>query len=177
MRPRPSEAHRLHILFPAHEDKIRFIWLPCHDEESRQEALDSKIDTYGWGTERFTTGFDEGGESGKTEYRAVLGYHVNTFIRLHESEQNRSFGLIVNERPVSSFRGNLALAASCLTIEDGDVDADPIDALPCDLHKLLQRLAREELTNGSKVKMEMIFFDYSEEGEEVEIGEEQCPQQ
>lgn len=155
---------------------MRFIWLPCHNGESRQEALDSIVDSYQCGTEGFA-GFDESGASGKAKYRAVSGYHVNALIRLPESEQNRSVGLIVNERPVSSFRGNIALAASSLTVEDGDVDQEPIDALPCDLSKLLPCLARQESMNGSKVKMEMTFFDYSEEGDESDFDKEQCQQQ
>lgn len=78
---------------------------------------------------------------------------------------------------MSSFRGNIALAASSLTVENGDVDQEPIDVLPCDLPKLLQCLARQESMNGSKVKMEMTFFDYSEEGDESEFDKEQCQQQ
>jgi hypothetical protein len=151
---------------------MRFIWLPCHNGDSRQETIDSEVDPRQSNTEGFA-GFDESGESGKVKYRAVCGYHVNTFIKLHESEQNRSLGLIVNERPVSYFRGNVALAASSLTSEDVDADPVPIDALPCDLPKLLQCLAREESANGSEVKMELTFFDYSESGEQVELSEKQ----
>ena len=155
---------------------MRFIWLPCHDEESRKKEVDSKVDPYEWGTEGFA-GFDDSGESEKAKYRAVCGYHVKRFICLHEWEINRSLGLIINELPVSYFRGNVALAASSLTIEDGEVDTAPIDTLPCDLPKVLQRLAREELSNESNVKMEMSSFYLSEDGDEVEFGEEHCQQQ
>ena len=106
--------------------------------------------------------------------RVVSGWYVKRFIGLPKSDQNRSLGLIVNECPVSHFRGNVALAASSLTIDDGDVKLAPIDALPCDLPKLLQRLAREELMAGSNVQMELIDFDYSEEDDdELEDSDEQ----
>lgn len=111
------------------------------------------------------------------KYSSVCGYHANTFIKLHESEQNRSLGLIINERSVSYFRGNFALAASSLTSED--VKANPIFivALPCDPPKLLQCLARGESANGFEVKMELNFVDCSESGEHVELSEEQSHQQ
>ncbi|GAB7332099.1 hypothetical protein MBLNU13_g03984t1 [Cladosporium sp. NU13] len=172
VHPRPSEAHRLHILFRAHEDKMRFIWLPNYrDEASRKEALNSEVDPYKWETEGFAA-FDESGESENDRYRAVSGYYVKMFIRLLGSDQNRSLGLVVNGRPVSHFRGNVALAASRLTIEDVDLELAPIDALPCDLPKSLQCLAREGLWAGSKIKMELVDFDLDSD-DESEGSEEQ----
>lgn len=172
VHPRPSEAHRLHILFPAHDKNMRFIWLPnCWDEASRKEAPNSEVDPYEEGTEGFAA-FDESGKSEKDRYRAVFGYHVKMFVRLLGADQNRSLGLVVNGRPVSHFGGNVALAASRLTIEDGDLGLAPIDALPCDLPKFLQCLAREELWAGSKIKMKLVDFDLDSD-DESEGSEEQ----
>ena len=172
VRPRPSEAHRLHILFPTNEDKMPFIWLPNgQDEESSQKNLESKVDPYGWGTEGFSVIGDDG-NGDKPKFRVASGYHVKMFVKLFASDQNRSLGLVVNERPVSHFRGNIALAASSLTLSGGAEDLAPTDALPCDLPKLLQRLAMEEFRGGSKVKMELFDFD-SDKDDESENGEEQ----
>jgi len=151
---------------------MRFIWVPnCQDERSRQKALDAKVDLYEWGTEGFAE-FDESGFSGKKKYRVASGWYVKMFIRLQKSDQNRSLGLVINGLPVSHFRGNVALAASSLTFKNGDEKLVPIDALPQDLPKLLQYLARAELKAGSKVKMELMDFD-SDENDELEDSEEQ----
>jgi hypothetical protein len=170
VRPRPSEAHRLHIFFPADEDKMRFTWLPnCQDEQSRLKVLESKVDPYEWGTEGFSV-IEDDSDGDKSEFRVASGYHVKMFVKLFASDQNRSLGLIVNERPVSHFRGNIALAASSLTFNGRGEDLAPTDALPCDLPKLLQRLAMEEFRGGSKVKMELVGFD-SDDDDEVEGSE------
>jgi hypothetical protein len=158
--PRPSKAHRLHILFPASEENMRFTWVPnCQNNGSRQKALDSIVDPSKARTEGFA-GFDESGFSGMAKCRAVSGWYVDMFVRLPESHQNRSVGLVVNGKPASYFRGNLALAASNMSIMSGDLV--PVDALPHDLPKLLQCMAREEVRAGSKVKMAMMKVNLEE---------------
>jgi hypothetical protein len=139
---------------------MRFIWVPdCQNNNSRQKALDSIVNPSQARTEGFA-GFDDSGVSGKANCRAVSGWYVNMFIGLPESYQNRSVGLMVNRQPASYFRGNVALAASNLSVESGDLA--PIDALPHDLPKLLQCMAREELRAGSKVKMKMMKVNMGE---------------
>lgn len=170
VRPRPSEGHRLHILFPALDDQMRFIWIAnCQDDTSRQKALDARVDPFNSVTEWFA-GFDESGESDMAKCRVVSGWYVKRFIGLPKSDQNRSLGLVVNGRPVSFYRGNVALAASILTFDTDKLA--PVDALPQDLPKLLQCIAREELRDGSNVKMELMDFE-SDEGDELEDDEEQ----
>ena len=95
------------------------------------------------------------------------------FIRLFAPDQNRSLGLVVNERHVNHFRDNVALAASSLTVDIGGDEQVPIpiDALPCGLSKLLQRLAMEELRGGFKVKIKLEDFDFDEDESESSEGQ------
>jgi hypothetical protein len=121
--------------------------------------LNAIVDPDNGRTMRFA-GFDDSGFSGTDYYRAVSGWHVNSFIRLPQLHQNRSLGRIVNGGGVSSYRGNVALAASTLSA-DGD-DLVPVDALPCDLPKLLQRTAKNE-PGCSYVNMELLNDDTDED--------------
>jgi len=151
---------------------MRFIWVPyCQNDESRQKALDAIVDPYGMGTEGFA-GFDESGEGVKTPCRVVSGWYVKNFITLARSDQNKSLGHVINGGALTHHGGDVALAASSLSFDDGE-ELLPIDALPHDLPKLLQCLARTELQAGSRVKMELVDFDMDESDEDEDKDSEE----
>lgn len=137
LAPRPSKDHRICILFPADEQKLRLLWVPTDDSEAMRaivapEGLDMEVS----GGPRID--FDDELD----DYRGVWFYSVESFLFHPHLAQNQSLGLITVGHPLMSVRGSLLMTVSEYVENEGTrSDISPGDILPV-LHHFMQAEAR-----------------------------------
>lgn len=156
LSPRPFKDARLHIMFPANENKPRFVWVPgCANSTVVVRSRDLIFAPDGGETEWFV-GFDyHPGNLGFKYYRGAGGVFPATFARFPESQRNRSLGLLISGQPAKCFKGHLLLFADNCSPKESCV---PGDCLPADIPKVLKHFARRERAYGLDIYQTMALM-------------------
>lgn len=136
---RPNADDRLHLLFPEDEDKPRFIWLS--DVDSVKELVSPEFGKIDRGSFFSQIPKDFFKQENPGDYRNVKSSYTRAFAHVSYVSPNRSLGMPIIGRELSSMKGKLLLSGKICVEgdrEDGDV-------IPGDLAKLLAYFQEAEI--------------------------------
>ena len=135
--PRPSKAHRICILFPFDDQRLRLIWVDPNDRDAIRDIVaphPATLDCYAGPAINLNDDEDLWRET-RLEHIACFRFEI-------QLARNQSLGLATSGRPLESMRGPLLVAVCECSLDDILCkclidDAPPSDIAPGDFLAVL----------------------------------------